>query len=60
MNVTFDKCAWCGLIHEVKCPLIKSVEYQDDGRTIKRIEFFSPSDMQFIFSPISNNNAALR
>jgi len=38
-----DKCQWCGLIHETKCPSVKSFEYHPDG-TIKRVEFFAPND----------------
>lgn len=38
-----SKCQWCGNEHETKCPLVKALEYYDDG-VIKRIEFFSPAD----------------
>jgi hypothetical protein len=37
------KCQWCGNFHAFKCPLVKSIEYSDNGLT-KRVEFFAPSD----------------
>jgi hypothetical protein len=38
-----DKCQYCGLIHEAKCPNVKAIEYHPDG-TVKRVEFFAPND----------------
>jgi hypothetical protein len=34
------RCEWCGQSHTAKCPLIKAVEYHENG-TIKRIEFLT-------------------
>ena len=36
-------CPHCGNIHAIKCPLIKAIEYNQDG-TIKRLEFYSQND----------------
>jgi len=38
-----EKCKHCGNIHEFRCPLIKSIEYFEDG-TIKRVEYMTPAD----------------
>lgn len=42
MTTTFDynKCPWCGLWHDSKCPLIKRMDYYPDG-SIKSIEFIA-------------------
>ena len=38
------KCQWCGNFHSFKCPMVKAMEYHDNGR-MKRVEFFySPID----------------
>lgn len=37
------KCVYCGNIHQLKCPLIKSIEYNQDGTT-KKVEFMTPAD----------------
>lgn len=34
------KCQYCGNYHEQICPLIKQIEYHDNG-TIKLISFWS-------------------
>ncbi len=36
-------CGWCGVIHGPRCPLVKAMEYHQDG-TLKRVEFFAPND----------------
>lgn len=36
------RCEWCGNFHQFKCPLIKSLEYENG--LIKRVEFFAPTD----------------
>ena len=38
-----EKCQHCGNIHEFRCPLIKSIEYYEDG-SIKKIEYMTPAD----------------
>lgn len=40
MSITdnIQKCQWCGMWHDTKCPLITKIEYFQDG-TIKSIEF---------------------
>jgi len=38
-----EKCKHCGNTHETRCPLVKSIEYFEDG-TIKRIEYMTPAD----------------
>lgn len=37
-------CKYCGTYHTTKCPLIKAIDYQEDGVTIKRVEFMTPAD----------------
>jgi len=36
-------CGYCGCIHQTKCPMVKAIEYHQDG-TVKRVEFYSASD----------------
>lgn len=49
MNVTTSsainvpKCAYCGGLHDAKCPSVKAFEYDEQGR-VKRVEFFAPND----------------
>lgn len=38
------KCQWCDKRHEGTCPLIKEIEYQPDGVTIKRVVFFKQEE----------------
>lgn len=49
-----QKCNYCGLYHEAKCPLVKAFEYHPDG-TLKRVEFFEPPAVQV--SPVTPNLA---
>lgn len=37
------RCEWCGMYHQIKCPLVKAIEFDSD-RKIKRVEFFSPNE----------------
>jgi hypothetical protein len=40
-----DECRWCGVAHpKTICPRVKAIEYQDDGVTVKRVEYFAPVD----------------
>ncbi len=41
-----EKCRWCDQTHAGKCPLISSVEFYEDGVTVRRIEFMRPCDYQ--------------
>lgn len=46
-----NKCRWCGAYHDEKCPIVKAIEYHQDG-TVKRVEFLTPADqMQPLMSP---------
>ena len=36
-------CPHCGAIHSTTCPLIKAIEYHQNG-SVKRIEFKTASD----------------
>lgn len=36
-------CPHCTLPHPGKCPLVKAVEYHENG-TVRRVEFFTPAD----------------
>lgn len=40
-----NTCPHCGMIHQTTCPRIKAIEYQQDGITVKRIEFHGPQPM---------------
>jgi hypothetical protein len=35
------KCQWCGMIHVARCPLVRALEYFDNGM-LKRVEFHDP------------------
>jgi hypothetical protein len=37
-----NNCPHCGMIHQTTCPRIKSIEYHENGVTVKRIEFHAP------------------
>lgn len=37
-------CRWCGLTHGPRCPMVKALDFADDGATVLRVEFFSPRD----------------
>lgn len=41
--VDVRECQWCGVHHGPHCPLVKSIEYFQDG-TVKRVEFLTPAD----------------
>jgi hypothetical protein len=46
MSLADVKCPWCGYKqHAGKCPLVKAIDYHEDGKTLRRVEFFSPSDI---------------
>lgn len=36
-------CNYCGSNHEGKCPMVKAIEYYQDG-TVKRVEFITSKD----------------
>lgn len=38
-------CPHCGMIHQTTCPRIKAIEYNQDGVTVKRIEFHAPQQV---------------
>jgi hypothetical protein len=42
-------CAYCGMRHATKCPLVRAIEYFENG-LVKRVEFMTPSDY---LAPIS-------
>jgi hypothetical protein len=53
--ITEARCHWCGeLTHQGKCPLIKAVEFHEDGVTTKRIEFWTRAELDRLFSPHDN------
>lgn len=35
-------CYWCGSHHTGKCPMVKRIEYYENG-TVKSVEFHAPS-----------------
>jgi hypothetical protein len=37
-----NNCPHCGMIHQTTCPRIKAIEYNQDGVTVKRVEFHAP------------------
>jgi hypothetical protein len=37
-----QNCPHCGVIHQTTCQRIKSIEYHDNGVTVKKIEFHAP------------------
>lgn len=38
------QCRWCGMVHGPLCPVVKAIEYQSDGITVKRVEFKTAAD----------------
>ena len=43
--MTINNCRFCGQDHGAfRCPSIKAIEYFEDGITVKRVEFMTPSD----------------
>lgn len=44
-SIASQACIYCGTIHPgLICPRIKAMEFQENGSTIKRIEFLTPMD----------------
>ena len=43
-------CRWCGMLYGAFCPSVRSIEFFDDGVTIKRVEFHSPQPIQQIMA----------
>jgi hypothetical protein len=39
-------CRWCGAQHGPMCPAIKAIEYDSDGLTVRRVEFWPPQPPQ--------------
>ena len=37
------KCQWCGTDHGPRCPIIKSIEFYQDG-TVRKVEFVTVAD----------------
>ena len=38
------KCRWCGMEHGPMCLAVKSIEFFDDGVTVKKVEFKTAKD----------------
>lgn len=36
-------CLYCGNVHQGICTRVKSIEYADDGVTVRRVEFYPTS-----------------
>lgn len=54
-----DACRWCGFTHGPQCPVVKSIEFYEDGVTVKRLEYktandFPPLVLEPARSPWSN------
>jgi hypothetical protein len=47
--MTERPCRWCGFTHGTLCPAVKSIEFADDGVTVRRVEFHSPVPVQGSF-----------
>jgi hypothetical protein len=45
------KCRWCDMEHGPMCPTVKSIEFFNDGETVKKVEFKTAIDYA-IPSPI--------
>lgn len=45
-----EPCRWCGTYHQQRCPLVRSLEYHEDGVTVKRVEFWPLVD-RFVAAP---------
>ena len=39
MTTKITNCQFCGQDHGVQCPVVKEVEYFEDGKTVKRVGF---------------------
>jgi hypothetical protein len=46
MNVTIQNCQFCGGSHGLRCPEVKAVEYDAEGK-VKRVEYLTPADRYF-------------
>lgn len=46
MNVTIHNCQFCGGSHGLRCPEVKAVEYDAEGK-VKRVEYLTPADRYF-------------
>ena len=47
-----ENCRWCNQAHGPKCPLVKAIEFHEDGITVKRVEFLTPSDYLSMQPPL--------
>lgn len=36
-------CRWCGQLHGPRCPIVKALEFGNDGR-VTRVEFVTDAD----------------
>lgn len=46
-------CMYCGNIHQGVCARVKSIEYAEDGVTVRRVEFHAPQLSQ-LYAPELN------
>jgi hypothetical protein len=51
MTTSITNCQFCGMSHGVRCPSVKAIEYFENGVTVKRVEFMTPSDYYHPFTP---------
>lgn len=51
-------CRWCGMVHGVRCPSVKAIEYHQDG-SVKRVEFLTGVDYPPIAAGQISPNIAL-
>lgn len=49
-----SSCQWCGATHQTKCPLVKAIEYHEDGR-VNRVEFMTANDYPPLGQPVAWN-----
>lgn len=48
-----NNCRWCGQAHDERfCPKVKAIEFQDDGTTVRRVEFMTPKDFHQWPTPV--------
>jgi hypothetical protein len=58
-------CPRCGANHRLEqCPQVKAIEYHEDGRTIRRVEFFDgtgarPLEMTISVGPTLSEGAVV-
>lgn len=50
---TQQPCGYCGNHHAAKCPLVRSIEYFENGM-VKRVEFMRPGDYLQPITPMPN------